>query len=500
MRELQDRERVVALTDAETDRFAFVPALLLGLAVRLALPFRRRKDAARLARDIDARDLAEAPRLHEAGHRVHAEIAREHVEIRVVRDDDRAVHVHPALARTHVVAERVAAEREVARILEAPARRALVQRQRGERHERLVRGARRIRAVQRPVQERVIGRIVERVPGLLVDAVDERVGIEARRGHEREHVAGGRLDRDERAALARERLLGDLLQADIQRKHEIVARRRLRARHRAHRAAARGHFHFLETGQAVQLGFVALLDADLADVIRALVVVGVEARIVVIRAFVVGVARVVDALLIALRNAPDVADHVRGSRAERILAKQARAHFDAGKAEALRGELRDFLVGETRADRQAFEILRVFEQLLETATVARVDRNDLREFVDRFVERAVDLRARDFERVRRVVLRQHDAVAVGDDAAVRHDRRDGNAVLVRLQRVFAEMPDLQIEKAQPDQPEADEHEQSRRRDAQAELRQLLLGVLYFGHAAFAVCSRFKCSSRARFIP
>ena len=174
--------------------------------------------------------------------------------------------------------------------------------------------------------------------------------------------------------LARERLLGDLLQADIQRQHEIVAGRRLRARHRAHRPAARRHFDFLEAGQAVQFGLVTLLDADLADVIRALVVVRVETRIVVFRIGVVLVAGVVDAFLVALRNPPDIADHVRRRRPERILAEQARAHFDARKAIALRGEARDFLVGQARADRQALEILRVFEQLLEAPAVAGVDR------------------------------------------------------------------------------------------------------------------------------
>lgn len=44
------------------------------------------------------------------------------------------------------------------------------------------------------------------------------------------------------------------------------------------------------------------------------------------------------------------------------------------------------------------------------------------------------------------------------------------------------MPDLQEQEAEADQPEADEHEQTRRRDAQAELRELLLSVLEFGHA------------------
>ena len=336
--------------------------------------------------------------------------------------------------------------------------------------------------MQRTVQQRMVGRVVELVPGLLIDAVDERIRIEARRRDEREHIAGCRFDRDQCPAAARERLFGDLLQTDIDRQFKVVARRCLGARQRAHRPAAGGDFDFLKTGLAVQFRFVALLDADLADVVGALVVVRVEARIVVIRIAVVLIAGVVDAVLIALRNPPDVADHVCRSRPERILAEQARAHFHARKAEALCGEARDFVVGEAGADRQALEVLRVFLQLLEAAPVACVDRDHGGQIVDHVFERVVQLRRRDFQRVRRVVLGQHHAVTVGDDAAVRHDRRDRDAVFVGLQRVLAVVPDLQDQETETDQPEADEHEHARRRYAQAELRELLLSVLEFGHA------------------
>ncbi|VWD57205.1 hypothetical protein BCO19218_06837 [Burkholderia contaminans] len=497
VRELQDREGVVALADPEADRLAVEPLLLRGLLERLLLPVGRRQDPARLALDVDPGDLAEAERLHEIRDRVHAEVAREHVEVGVVRHHDRLVHVDPALARAHVVAERVAAEREVAGILEAPARRALAERQAGERHERLVRRSGRVGAVQRAVQERLVGRVVQLVPGLLVDAVDERVRVEARRRHEREHVARLRLDRDQRAALAGERLLGHLLQPDVERQHEVVAGRRLRARQRAHRPAAGRHLDFLEAREAMQLGLVALLDTDLADVVGALVVVRVAARIVVFLIAVVVVAHRVDAILVALRDPADVADHVRGRRAERILPEQPRAHVDAGEAEALRGEARDFGVGEAGADRQALEVLRVFLQLLEAAAVARVDRDDLGQLVDRVVERVVELRRRDLERIGGIVLREDHAVAVGDDPAVRHDRRNGDAVFLGLQRVFAVLHQLQVEEAAREQPEADEHEHARRRDAQAELRELLLSVVEFGHAVRSDLARTAPCGRGR---
>ncbi len=197
--------------------------------------------------------------------------------------------------------------------------------------------------------------------------------------------------RNERAALVREGLFGDLLQADIQRQHQVVSRRSLRARERAHRSPACGDFHFLEAGHTVQLGLIALLHTDLANVVGALVIVRVQARVVVIAIGIVLVARFVDAFLIVLRNPPDIADHMRRCRPERILPEQPRAHFHARKAKPLRGETRDFLVGEARADGQALEILRVLQQLFKAPPVALIDGNHGRDAIDFIIERGVDL-------------------------------------------------------------------------------------------------------------
>jgi hypothetical protein len=58
---------------------------------------------------------------------------------------------------------------------------ALAQFQRGQRHEGLEGGAGRIGAGQRAVQQRPVQRGVQLVPALLVDAVDEQVGVIAGR-------------------------------------------------------------------------------------------------------------------------------------------------------------------------------------------------------------------------------------------------------------------------------------------------------------------------------
>ncbi|VVE43807.1 hypothetical protein PNO31109_04294 [Pandoraea nosoerga] len=482
VRELQDRERVVTLADAQADRLAVVPLLLRGLLVGLALPFGRGQDAARLALDVDARELAEAERRHEVVDRVHAEVVREHVVIRVVRDHDRAIHVDPALTVAHVVAERVVAQRERARVLEAPVRRAFAQFERGERHERLVRRADRIRAAQRPVEQRPVGRVVEGVPVLLVDAFDEQVRVEARRRHERQHVAGLRLDGHDRAAPSGECLLGHLLELDVDRQHEVVARRGRRARDRAHRASARGDFDFLEAGDAVQLRLVTLLDTDLADVVGAFVIVGVAPDVVLRAVAVVFLAHRLDALAIALRDAADIADHVRGRLAERILPEQACVHVHAGEAETLCGKARDFLVGEARADRQALEALAVVHELLEAGAIARRDLDHVGQIGDQVLERTTDLRRRDLQRVGGIVACEHHAVAVHDHAPVGHDGRERHAVFVGLQRVLVVAEDLEVDEAHGEQAEADQHEKRGRRHPQMKRLQLLLGILELGHA------------------
>ncbi|CAG2155983.1 hypothetical protein LMG19282_05078 [Cupriavidus campinensis] len=371
--QLQDREAVVALPDAQRDGLAVIPLLLLGLAVRLALPLGGRQDAAAFALDVDARDLPEAKRLHEVVDAVDAHVARQRVVIGVAGLHDRGLHVHPAVAARLVVAEGMVAQREEARVVHAPGGRALAHGQRRQRHERLVGGAGRIGAAQRAVQQRLVRRAVEFVPGLRVDAFHEQVRVVGRLGDEGQDVARGRLDRHQRAAPVAKQLLGQLLEADVQRQDQVVARRGRRGGQRADRPPARAHFHFLEAGQPVQFGLVALLQADLADVVGAFVVVGVLARIVLGALGVVGLVHRIDAFLVALRNAPQITNHVAGRLAERVLAEQPCAHVHAGKAETLGGELGHFLVGQLAADRQAFEAARLLQQPLEAAAVTRLD-------------------------------------------------------------------------------------------------------------------------------
>ena len=113
----------------------------------------------------------------------------------------------------------------------------------------------------------------------------------------------------------------------------------------------------LDAGGAVQEALVVLLEPGLADVVGA--------------AVVGGEALGLELLDLALVDAADVADHVREQLALRVLAEQPRVDLHAGEAVAVRGEARDLLVGEARADRQAADALALLQQPLEAPPVAR---------------------------------------------------------------------------------------------------------------------------------
>ena len=215
----------------------------------------------------------------------------------------------------------------------------------------------------------------------------------------------------------------------------------------------------------MQLALVGKLEPDLADVIRALVV----------RGFV----PFVDALDVAVVDPADVADDVRRDLAERILTEQSRLDLHARKAVAVDGEARHLLVGQARAQGQALEVLRLFQQAAESLAVAQLDVDELRELVDRLVE-VFYAGGRDLERVRRVALGEDDAIAVGNDAAVGNDRHDGDAIAFRERLVMLMLEQLQVDEA-ADEPRKTQHDKrGRGYQAAAKMRELALRILELG--------------------
>ena len=148
---------------------------------------------------------------------------------------------------------------------------------------------------------------------------------------------------------------------------------------------------------------------------------------------------------------------MRGDIGVRVLAEQPRLDLDAGKRVAMNGEPRDLLVGKARTERQALEIPRFLHQLAESLAIAVADIDDLRERVDRLVQ-ILDPRRRDFQRVTGVALGKHNAVAIGDHAAIRHDRNDRDPVGLGERLKMLVLYDLQVKETREETGEREQHE------------------------------------------
>jgi hypothetical protein len=153
----------------------------------------------------------------------------------------------------------------------------------------------------------MVGRVVERIPVGGIDAVDKQIGVEFGMADECQHSAGFRVERDECTAVAAECLFGDGLQFAVEVQHQIIAGYRIGMREHAHCVAACIGFHLLCAGSAMELRLIALLDTDFADVVGAAIIVVAP---VILQFLQVGIV-----------NAADIADQVRGGRAQRVLAE-----------------------------------------------------------------------------------------------------------------------------------------------------------------------------------
>ena len=94
--------------------------------------------------------------------------------------------------------------------------------ERGERDHRLEGRPRRIVRLDGTVEERVVGIVEESLHLLGGQALREGVRVEGGPGHHRQHIAGLRVEGDDGAFAARERLLGHLLQPHVDGEHEVV--------------------------------------------------------------------------------------------------------------------------------------------------------------------------------------------------------------------------------------------------------------------------------------
>ncbi len=319
---------------------------------------------------------------------------------------------------------------------------------------------------KRAVQKRLVDRFVQIAPGFDIDAVDEQIGIEGRLADEGQHLAIARVQCDQRATPIAEHFLDHRLQPDIDRHHQRVAWRCRVALQSAHRAPAGAGLDLFKAGGAVQFALVTLLDAEFADVVGAAVI-----------GLVLGFLEI---LFFGTVDAADIADQVAADLAERVVAEQTSLDLDRRKAEPLRGETCHLLVTELGADRQRLETLAFVDQSLETFAVARLDLDQFSQRVDRRVE--IDcLRRRDLQRERRIVVGQHDPVAIDDQTAVRNDRHHRDAVVVGTGRQFLVFINLQKDQSRSQQAETDQDERHRSKQPGAEAAEFEFDIFQFCH-------------------
>ena len=115
----------------------------------------------------------------------------------------------------------------------------------------------------------------------------------------------------------------------------------------------------------MQFGLVAALDAELADVVSALVI---DHQVVGFNALQVGVI-----------DAANVANGVGRDFTERVIAEQPRTDLETRKAKTIHRKACNFFVAQPVAQGQRLEILAVFEQPLETPPITWLDIDDIRQ-------------------------------------------------------------------------------------------------------------------------
>ena len=360
MRHLQHGEIVVSLPNSEGNGFARQPFLLLGALVGLALPLRTRQNAAHLAQHVDTGDLAKAERLHEIMDGLHTHFMRQRIVVNVAGHDDAAAQVDGA--QRMAAAEAVIAIHPVAGVINGGGRIARPRFKGRQGHEWFVGGTRRIRATQGAIEQGLVNRFIERCPVFLINAVNEQVAIESGFAHHRKNLPVAWIHGHQGATPVPEQVFHQLLQPDVDGQRDIASRNGRLAGQPAHHLTGGSDFQLFAARNTMQLGFITLLNAKLADMGGSAVVECIVAFFQ--RAFFFRV------------DAPDIANHMTGQVGKGVAAIQPGIDFNAGEFMAPRGQPGNFLVAETVAQGDGLIVLAVLAQAVETPPICIADGND----------------------------------------------------------------------------------------------------------------------------
>ena len=390
------------------------------------------------------------------------------------------VHVHRP-QRQPVAAELVPAESPGAGVIDHGAGRSLAGLQRGHGHKGLVGRTGRVGAAQRPVEQRLVDRIVQRLPALVVNAVHKQIRVKGRLADKGQHLPRAWIDGHQRAAPVPEHVLHQLLQLDVNAQHDRVARCGRAAGQLADSAPAGRGFHLLDPGDAVQLRLVTLLNTEFADVVGAAVI-----------AFFVAFF---NALFLALVDAADIAHHVATQLTIRVAAKQPGFDVHPGKAKALRRKTRHFFICQARANGQRLKALGVLTHFFKAPLVTRLNVNELRKRLNGGIYIG-HLRRHDLQGVGRIIGGQNHAIAVQDQAAVGHDWHDRSAIAFGLLAQVVIANNLQIHQPQRQHKKSQQHHHARHQHPVAKTIQVRFNIAQLNHVATAKATSVGATGRS----
>ncbi len=372
--------------------------------------------------------LPQAETGHVFVHAIDAQLVGHVVEVGVVGAGDGQVQVHPAVAVAVPVAVLVLHVRQLekARIEHATARRDHAGIEAGNGHHWLDGRAGRVKAAQHTVEQRTINRVAQFTVIIEADAGDEQVGVEARLTDHRHHLAGARQQRDDCTATTTERRFCGLLQVEIERQRDVLARYRIGTLEHAQDPAAGIGFDLFVADLAVQLVLVEFLDTGLADMVRAAVIDRVEL------------------LELLLVDSPDIAYRVREVRTLRVMPDQLRRHLDPRQAELIHGNARNLLLGQLIHDRYRLEWPAPLQHaFLEQPTLFLAELQHL----DHAIEHSLPVAgafAGDGQAETGPVVGDDPALAVEDQATIGRDRLNVDTVVLRQRRMVLELHHLQV--------------------------------------------------------
>ena len=423
-RGLKRRHEVEALADGGIEGLRQVPLAVIEVLLLVAAV----GDEARcLVRQVDACLCAKAEHARVLLEAVDAEAVAHLVEVDVIRVRERRAEVQPAEGLAVGIALRD--DPVMAGVEDLLVRRDDALCQGSRTRDDLEGRARRVLTRDGLVVHRVVRVIVELVPVLRRDAMREKVRVEGWTADHREDLAGLRIHDDGRRCvrtdlreLLVDGLLGRLLQVDIDREFEIIARNRLLAAEDLHRLARHVDLDLLAAVLAAQLLVVDLLEAELADDVAGLV------------------ALVLHLLELSVVDLTDVAEGMRALLLEDVITDWRHFDDDTGVLALLLLDDGDDVRRDIRLDADGVE-----------AAVAGNLRLDLICRHLQKIRQAVDDIIRDWrgqrqerDREARAIRDEQLAVAVVERAARCHRRHDADAVAVREAGVVLPLIDLQV--------------------------------------------------------